>query len=228
VQFFAAFLVFLLIAPPSSRSAPTAPTEDAQAFARAAAAHGIDAQVRYLDAEAPLPPIDGKITPPPPPSPEQPASGEGPSDTIIIAICLALLLAAAWAALRFGGARAASFARAPDTGLRRRAAPPAPFQPPEALDLARIAAIPDRRAALEALWLAALARAAAAHDLTIARSWTARDALRRVPGAWPHHRALARIARAAELAHFGGRTVPEAKFHALLDAAAPIFAGRTT
>lgn len=219
-----AFLIFsclLLIAPSASPAAPQTQTDGARAYRDAIARRDVEADAVLLSAGDPLP--NAAITPPPPPP--TPDSG-GDVDAVLVTLSVLVLIAALVAAARFGGARTASFARAPDAALRRRAAPPAPPPAAAAPDLARIAAMADRRAALEALWLAALARAAAAHDLTVGRSWTARDALRRVPSGWVHRPALARIARAAELANFGGRPVPEDQFHALLDAAAPIFSGR--
>ncbi|MEL6267678.1 MAG: DUF4129 domain-containing protein, partial [Pseudomonadota bacterium] len=66
--------------------------------------------------------------------------------------------------------------------------------------------------------------AATRNGLRLARSWTARDALARIPAGWPGRAALADLARGAELAHFGGRAVDEATFQHHLASARALFA----
>jgi hypothetical protein len=226
---FPVFFVILAPMPPLSADIPAERSDAARAYLSAIEPRGVDAQVVYLTPGDRLP--ETSFVPPPPPAPVDVDADFAMSRIVLTALGVAALLAVLFVVSRFGGARSASFARPPDAARRRQAAPAAPPLTPDtldlgALDLARITLIADRRAALEALWLAALARAATAHGLTIGRSWTARDALKRVPGAWPHRAALTRLARAAELAHFGGRDVTEDQFRTLIDAAAPIF-GRT-
>ncbi|MEM8550759.1 MAG: hypothetical protein AAGF45_00120, partial [Pseudomonadota bacterium] len=103
--------------------------------------------------------------------------------------------------------------------VRRIGAPGASGRPgggavPSGLE--KIAAIADRREALVALAQAVLARALDANGLLPGRSWTMRDAVARIPAAWPHRERLASLAFASEVAHFGGRDVSEPAFQAHL------------
>ena len=93
-------------------------------------------------------------------------------------------------------------------------------------DLQAILAMSDPRQALIALTGVAFAAAARAHGLHLSRAWTLRDALRRMPRDWRHLSALSDLARAAELAHFGGRDVSAAEFEAHLAAIRPVLGVR--
>ena len=86
-----------------------------------------------------------------------------------------------------------------------------------------IRTIADRSEALNRLLAAALALAARAADLRLDPSWTVRDAMRHIPTSWPFRAELARLARDAELAHFGGRAVSEDQFEGHLRAMTPVF-----
>ena len=88
--------------------------------------------------------------------------------------------------------------------------------------LQEIIANPDRRAALMALAQYALARVVTSNGLRLQRSWTVRDALRRLPSEQSYLSQLRALVLAAERVHFGGRDVTEDEFKAHLNATQPL------
>lgn len=162
---------------------------------------------------------EGIAKPPPPPPPEgvrQPLPIA--SWWILGGLVVALAL---W--LRFGGAgmlarRAPSDPAAPTVPQSWEIEAP---QAPASL-LAQIEAMPDRSAALVRLLRHCLLQSARDSRTQLARSDTEREALARLPGERP---ALRLILRAAELAHYGGRPVSDADFHAALGAGRRIIEG---
>lgn len=137
-------------------------------------------------------------------------TGVGPF--VVIGGLLALIVI--W--LRFGGA--GILTRAP-----REIAPPAipegwedeAAPAPDTID--RLAAMGDRGRALVTLLRMCLLAAAEASATRFARSDTERMALRRLPETLRDRAGLEHILREAELAHYGGRMVPDDRFAALLD-----------
>ena len=81
-----------------------------------------------------------------------------------------------------------------------------------------VIAIRDRRLALTALLSLVLRKAADDSGMKIERSWTAREAARRLPDAWPHRAPLMELIGAVELSYFGGRPADEALFQTQLNA----------
>ncbi|MES2436000.1 MAG: hypothetical protein V4586_19475 [Pseudomonadota bacterium] len=85
--------------------------------------------------------------------------------------------------------------------------------------LAQIAQMADRRAAVVRLLRLCLLHAAEATKTGFKRSDTERDAFGRVPLNWSGSGYLKRLLITAELAHYGGRSVDEATFQALIEGA---------
>lgn len=172
-------------------------------YAALCAEHAIRCEAHYTDPQ----PLDA--APPERAAPPLPAGGPqlGPV-AVIGAVALALIL---W--LRFAGGNI--LARAPRDG-----APPVVPQgwdtetAPEALDGLDTAT--DRGRALLTLLRRCLLAAAQASATRLARSDTERAAFERLPQALAGRPALERLLHAAELAHYGGRAVPDDDFAALL------------
>lgn len=186
--------------------------------------------VAYYDPERPAPELRTDVAVEPPEPPLEPRAADPlPLDRWVVAAVFAvLLLIALGLAVRFGGVRAVSFARPPERGSRPRTAatPPAAEADPGPDSLEAIARLADRRRALHVLLQRALEQAARATGRNLARSQTAREALRALPPSWPPLPGLGRIVVQAEMVRFGGRELSEAAFRACLDAARPIFAAR--
>lgn len=85
--------------------------------------------------------------------------------------------------------------------------------------IASIAAMPDRRAAMVRLLRHCLLHAATLTDTRLARSDTERRVLERLPETIRARTGLTELLRRTELAHYGGRDVPEPDFVASLLAA---------
>ena len=92
-------------------------------------------------------------------------------------------------------------------------------------NLQAILRMTDRREALVALSQFLLNRVVAAQGVLLQRSWTARDAMRRVPRDFDHRAALYDLVLASERVHFGGRDVTEEEFRAHLDRLRPLYSG---
>ena len=70
----------------------------------------------------------------------------------------------------------------------------------------------------------ALARVVTANGLRLQKSWTVRDALRRLPADQSYLAQLRALVLAAEGVHFGGRDVTDDEFTAHLNATRPLLA----
>lgn len=150
--------------------------------------------------------------------PARPQSRSGPlldgPMAMILVFVLVLGGLALW--LRFGGG-GGLLSGAPAELRKKPAAPdgwrlPADANRPSGDLLAEIAAMADRRAGLVRLLRHCLLHAADATDTRFARSDTERSALRRLPDKWAGRADLAGLLTAAELAHYGGRSVAEDEF----------------
>ena len=192
------------------------------AYLDAARWRGLQTEVAYLRPGAPLP--EGEVAVPDAPAVPDPQAVRR-NWAVAAGLVLALVLAfAAW----YGRGLPVSFGAGVRDRLRRgadalAADAPAGDPDPEAL-FARLAAMPDRRRALILLAARALERAAEANGLRLGRSQTARDVLGVLPRRWPHGEALRRLVAEAEIVHFGGRDLAEARWRDCLAAARPLFA----
>ena len=200
-------------------------TEGGEAYLRLARRSGIEAQVGYFDPTRPPPELKPVIEFKPPEEREQSEVDLGDGQTVTLLITLMILGVIAYLVYAHGGATGLSFRSAPDQGARRGDAKDAilaGLDAPDVSGLANIAAIEDRRLALLALLRQVFSRAAEDNDLRLQRSWTAREALRRIPADWPHLAALGALVRDVELTHFGGRPVAEDAFQAHIALARPV------
>lgn len=178
----------------------------------------LQTEVTYLRPSAPFDPRASVEVPAPPMSVE---TRRWIWIGVLGALILGIVAGFAW----FGGRIPVTFgatdrarrgaARAGDAATAGADLPPGEF-------LERLRAMADRRAALILLTARALEQAAAANGLTLARAQTARDVLRAVPRRWPHFEALRRLVREAEIVHFGGRDLPEARWRDCLETARPL------
>lgn len=136
---------------------------------------------------------------------------------VILFILVVILL---W--LRFGGT-GVLLSRAPGELQNKTVAPEAwkisaqdQQAGPDSL-LAQLRAMPDRGEALARLLRHALLAAGQDSGTRYARADTEREAFARLPHSWTHHKALANLLRAAELAHYGGRPVSDTAFEQALE-----------
>lgn len=217
----------LLGAPATAKAADPADIEPTgqrnAAYLDAVRGMGLQTEVIYLrPAVAFDPRTHAGRTPPEPPRAPDPETVRTIWGLVFGALLIGTLIFAAW----FGGRIPVSF-RARGGDKRRRGtgaeedAAVAPDLPADAF-LERLRGMADRRAALILLTGRALETAADANGLRIGRAQTARDVLRAVPRRWPHFETLRGLVREAEVVHFGGRDLPEARWRACLDAALPL------
>lgn len=227
LTFCAALIVFA--APAPGQEAIRQPVEirdSGQDYLTAVRRRGIATDVAFFDGTGPAPALDTTVTP----EREEPSGRTelGPGGrtfwiilSIVIIATLVLLFS------RLGGASVVDFTAQPQAGTSRRpkkdrrTGAAASTLPAE---LSQILQITDRRAALLELMRTSLVKAADLHQIRLQRSWTARDALRRIPKDWPLRPPLQTVLTAAERAHFGGRDVSEDDFKAHVEQIAPLFA----
>lgn len=195
-----------------------------QAYLKALRFRGIETDMAYFDPSRPPPDLDTKKTPDPSGINVDVSLDRNQGTMIVNALSLAVLLGIAYVVLRFGGQFSVSLRR--DQDARRDRADEEPRLGPSAAvpdNLDVIAHIEDRKLALITLAQSALIRAVRNHGLLLQRSWTARDALRRLPHDMRHRDALQGLVAAGERVLFGGRDVTEAVFQDHLDQIRPLF-----
>ncbi|MBM7066345.1 DUF4129 domain-containing protein [Actibacterium sp. 188UL27-1] len=186
----------------------------------------VSTDLTFFDPTGQAPTLDTKLTPE---RVERSQEGEMALYSRIIWILLSILIIGALVLIvaRLGGASVVDLNAQPkDAKSKRRKKGNAPGGIGSALpaELSQILQMTDRRAALLELMRTSLAKAADLHQIRLQRSWTARDALRRIPKDWPLHPPLHTVLVAAERAHFGGRDVSEDDFQAHVQDIAPLFA----
>ncbi|MEO1346385.1 MAG: DUF4129 domain-containing protein [Pseudomonadota bacterium] len=199
-------------------------TPSAEAYLEALRFRGIDAEVAYFDPSRPPPDLYTKETPDPNGFDVDVNLDRDQGTLIINAVSLAVLLGIAYLFLRFGGRFSVSLRADRDAGrevaaVKREGS--ALGTVPDNLDA--IARIEDRRLALVTMAQSALIRALRENGLLLQRSWTARDAMRRLPQDMSHRHALRDLVSAGERVLFGGRDVSEADFQDHLDQIRPLF-----
>ncbi|MEO9824243.1 MAG: DUF4129 domain-containing protein [Paracoccaceae bacterium] len=145
---------------------------------------------------------------------------------ITLVIAGAVLLGIAYIFVVFGGGLPVSLARAPDdvqgSSLRKKSTKASTGQTPLGIDA--ILRMQDRREALVSLCKGLLARVMTGEGILLQDSWTDRDALRRVPEAFPQREALQALVYASEKVQFGGRDVSEDEFKSHVSRLRPIWA----
>ncbi|WP_428648966.1 DUF4129 domain-containing protein [Roseibium sp.] len=218
-RFFIA-IVFLLfpasLIPSNAQEAVEEPYQigkSGEDYLRSIRLRGVDPDVTYFDPSAPAPDLDTEQQPERPQEDKKDKPIEtGRWTTGLIAG--ALLLAIGYMFLRFGGGLTVSLGRNSENpgrdGPRKPSVRPDWAERTGTFD--EILRIEDRRRALVLLMHKALAAMATANGVLMQRSWTARDALRHIPGDQTHRDILRSLVLASELVQFGGRDITEDEF----------------
>ena len=197
-------------------------------YLKAVRFRGIDTDVRYFDPTGPAPPLETDAEPEP--IEERRGSDvaldiDGPWRVVIIASLSILLLVILVSLARIG--TAVSF-RKETKNARRRAAHGAEEEVAEERlppDLDAILRLSDRQEALIRLSQFVLTRCLNANGVMFQRSWTQREALRRLPDTLPHLADLQALVLDSERVNFGGRTVGESEFQSHIASLRPLLQG---
>lgn len=200
-------------------------TDSGQAYLKALRFRGIESDVAYYDPSRPPPELDTAKTPDPNGINVDVNLDRDQGSLIVNAFSLAVLLSIAYMFLRFGGRFSVSLRGDQDAdrdAVQTEARVGALATVPDSLDA--IARIEDRKLALITLAQSALIRAVRDNGLLLQRSWTARDAFRRLPQDMLQRDALRDLVAAGERVLFGGRDVSEADFQSHLNQIRPLFA----
>lgn len=202
------------------------PSAQADAYRAAVRRSRVETDIRYIDETSED--LLADVARPSEPRPTSddgiylPSGGGGPGVFIVIALfVIALILF-----LKFGAggtllrgepkdAKDKEKTPAEEWGLR-------PEDIPEGDLLARIRTMPDRREALILLLRYCLLRAAEVTNTNFRRADTEREALGRLPDAWPLFGTLRRLLMQTELVHYGGREIDDAAYDIALKDGAEI------
>ncbi|KMW60117.1 hypothetical protein AIOL_000269 [Candidatus Rhodobacter oscarellae] len=216
-------------APAGAQQAAVEPLEigeSGEAYLKSIRYRRIGTDVAYYDPTRPAPPLETTETPRQRSQNRDAASAELPRMPAII-LTAGILLLITYLFMTFGGGISVSLGRAAEnttSGRRRRGSGGRHGDQPVLPDsLEAVLRIRDRREALVALAQAVLARTVGAQGVLMQRSWTARDALRRVPRNLEHREALQSLVLAGERVQFGGRDVSEEEFDAHVARIRPLF-----
>lgn len=212
-------------APPvAAQEAATEPLEigpSGEAYLRAIRFRGINPDVVYYDPTRPAPSLSTSEAPRARPEGAEPGiDADGAGGTlgaayyIVLAIMVATLALILYLFVQFGGMGAISFGAAPDNSARRpgEGLDPGEDAPETPRNLAEILRLADRSAAIVALAHYVLNKVVASQGVLLQRSWTARDAMRRVPPGFDHREALVDLVLISERVQFGGRSISEEEF----------------
>ena len=187
----------------------------------------INSDVAYFDPTQPPPELTTSQTPRERPDRDhENTSGSLQNGQIILlAITGTVMAVILYLFVKFGGAGSISFGQSPENAARdpKRRAAEAESLPNTPASLQAILRMADRREALVALSNYLLSRIVAAEGVLLQRSWTARDALRRVPRDFQHREALQSLVLASERVQFGGRDVSEDEFQDHLGKLKPLY-----
>lgn len=204
-------------------------TASGEAYLKSLRFRGVDTDVAYFDPTRPPPELDTRQTPDPERRDIDVDISRDQATFLENAIMVAILLAIAFVFLRFGGGFTVSLRGDSDAERPSGAAGPGGVEfAGIPSDLDAIAGIKDRRLALVTLAQSALIQAVSQQGLLLQKSWTARDALRRLPREMDHRDDLRDLVAAGERVLFGGRDVPEEDFQAFLGRIRPIFRAVST
>ncbi|MEL7343421.1 MAG: DUF4129 domain-containing protein [Pseudomonadota bacterium] len=205
------------------RVEPLEITPSGAAYLQSLRFRGIEANVAYYDPTRPAPALETTAEPP------RQSDRSGPSgdqvQVIDLIISIAIISGVIAVVYFFGGQMGLSLGGAVKNAERDengRAMPINAFGSTLPKRLQDILEMQDRRAALMALAQYALARVITANGLRLQRSWTVRDALRRIPHEQSHLAQLRALVLAAEGVHFGARDVTEDDFNVHVKATQPL------
>jgi hypothetical protein len=204
---------------------PTEIQESGEDYLRSIRVRRIDADVSYFDPSAPPPELTTRQEPEPAPDNEgRRIEIDLPSALISTAILIGII----YAFFRFGGGISVSLRSDAENARRDRVGAVSLLDDDGTpIELKGILGLKDRRIALILLAQKALSVAVAANGVLFQRSWTARDALRRVQGQPDQVAALKALVLDSERVQFGGRDISEEDFQAHLANVRPLIEGAT-
>ena len=199
---------------------PTQIQDSGNDYLRSIRVRRIDPNVSYYDPSAPPPELTTRQEPDPVTDDE---NGRLELDLPSALISTAILIAIIFAFYRFGGGMTVSLRSGSDNAHRKGGEAVSLLdEDGTPIDLQSILGLKDRRMALVLLAQKALSVAVAANGVLFQRSWTARDALRRVQGQPDQVAALRDLVLDSERVQFGGRNVSEEDFQAHLANVRPL------
>lgn len=198
-------------------------TQSGQAYERSVRFSSIDTEVIYFDPGAAPPDLEADVEPPEETGAEAPTSGETipPVFGWLAAIILAAMI---FLFVRFGGGISLSLRSAAENSATLQRTGMADAEAPERLPASfdAILNMPDRRAAIVELARRVLADVMTREGTLQQKSWTARDALRRVKLPTEDMQPLRSLVLASERVQFGDRTISEDEFQRHLGAIQPL------
>ena len=203
-----------------AKPAQIGPSGDA--YLRAIPTRRINTDVIYYDPTSPAPKLETQQEPDTSPGTDD--SSERTLDVNTALITGMILLVILFLFIRFGGRMSVSFRSEAENAerARRSNATGAMFGEIEPTALDKILRLKDRRTALILLAQNALTQAVTADGSMLQRSWTARDALRRVPADLGLKPALTDLVLASERVQFGDRDVSEDEFQSHFETIRPL------
>ena len=233
--FCSAFLLFSNVAsgPAQAQEAVAEPLElgpSGEAYLRAKG-RGVNANVGYYDPTRAVPPLETRQRVTPQAEDQDRERGEWTMDrsvtTLITVVVLGIVV---FFFVRFGGSMSVSLrSQAEDVSRSEKRARSSKMGELDAESLQPIRQIlrnPDRKMALILLARALLVQVVEANGLLLQRSWTARDALRRLPKTQPNLRALQNLVLASERVQFGNRDITEDEFSQHVQDVTPLLQGK--
>lgn len=195
-------------------------------YLKAVRFRGIDTDVRYFDPAGPAPELDTDAAP----EPERRDRGFtfdiGEQWNVVMIALLAILVLAILISLGRVGT-SVSFRKAAKNARRRATDGAEEDAPEEQLppDLDAILRQPDRQKALVRLSQFVLTRCLNANGILFKRSWTQREALRKLPKSLPHLSDLRALVLDSERVSFGRRKVSDSEFQAHISRIRPLLRG---
>ena len=207
-----------------------AQTQSSTDYTRSIRLRGIDHEVIYFDPEAPAPPLSTDYSTPEPQEGDDLGEVIGQTRTafnFLGWIAAGILAVIIYVFIRSGGAMSLSLQKTAEntsTATRiRESAEVIGDDPLAGFDA--ILAMPDRRDAIVALTRRALSDCLAAQGVLPQRSWTARDALRRLRLPPESLSLLRALVLDSERVQYGDRPMTDAIFESHVSAIRPIMTG---
>lgn len=188
----------------------------------------VNANVGYYDPTRAAPPLKTDQTPDTVEREKSLFRVSSESRPVGTLIAGAILAGVIFLFLRFGGSMAVSLRPAAENAARTRRNAQVSDETAEEVALRPIKTIlrmTDRGQALMLLSRALLAQVVEGNGLLFQRSWTARDALRRLPRTQPHLDEIKALVLASERVQFGNRAVSEEDFGNHVRAVSPLLKG---
>lgn len=190
----------------------------------------INANVGYFDPTRAAPPLETSQTPR---RERERNEGDTPSGGrgLWLLVSAAVLTMIIYLFVQFGGAMSVSLrpeSQNPERGQRRGSLAKDDDEDAILLPIKAILRMSDRKKALVLLSRSLLAQVVEGNGLLLQQSWTARDALRRLPGTQPHLVAIKDLVLTSERVQFGNRDISEQEFNDHVRAVSPLLKGAAT